>query len=100
MCKGFAGACRRPVDVGSILWYRITQSILCVLWLVFSIIRAGAFNGWTRIALLNSYGETAAKFCIFFAVLESLGYTASLILGIVGILQISSVLVELIVDDR
>eukprot|EP00826_Nyctotherus_ovalis_P009735 TRINITY_DN12575_c0_g1_i10.p2 TRINITY_DN12575_c0_g1~~TRINITY_DN12575_c0_g1_i10.p2 ORF type:complete len:127 (+),score=38.30 TRINITY_DN12575_c0_g1_i10:47-382(+) len=92
--KGYAGACRRPVDARSVLWYRICQAIACVLWLVFSIVRAGPFNGWSRIGLLDDYKESAARFCIFLTVLESLGYTATTVIGIVGILQISSMTEE------
>eukprot|EP00826_Nyctotherus_ovalis_P009737 TRINITY_DN12575_c0_g1_i13.p1 TRINITY_DN12575_c0_g1~~TRINITY_DN12575_c0_g1_i13.p1 ORF type:complete len:252 (+),score=39.72 TRINITY_DN12575_c0_g1_i13:72-827(+) len=97
--KGYAGACRRPVDARSVLWYRICQAIACVLWLVFSIVRAGPFNGWSRIGLLDDYKESAARFCIFLTVLESLGYTATTVIGIVGILQISSVVFEVTLDD-
>ena len=97
--KGFSGACRRPVDNKAILWYRGTQSILCALWLTFSITRAGSFDGWARIAKLNDHDEGAAKFCIFLSVIESLGYTTAMILGMIGIVQISSVLYLFMVDD-
>ena len=97
--KGFSGACRRPVDYKAVFWYKGTQSIQCVFWLTFSITRAGCFYGWTRIAKLSDHDEGAAKFCIFLAVIQSLGYTVAMILGMVGIVQISSVLYLFIVDD-
>ena len=62
-----------------------------MLWFVFSIIRAGCFDGWMRISLLNEHDEGAAKFCIFLTVLEALGYLASMILGIICIIRISNV---------
>eukprot|EP00826_Nyctotherus_ovalis_P022550 TRINITY_DN1745_c0_g2_i17.p2 TRINITY_DN1745_c0_g2~~TRINITY_DN1745_c0_g2_i17.p2 ORF type:complete len:215 (+),score=46.32 TRINITY_DN1745_c0_g2_i17:124-768(+) len=89
--SGYCGACRRPPESGTILRYKICQGVVCILWLVFSIIRGGCFNGWTRITLLKREKESAANFCIFLTVLESLGYTFSLILGLIGIIKVSDV---------
>ena len=89
--SGYYGACKRPVENTNIIWYKISQLVLCGFLLVFSIMRAGSFNGWARISKLNEIDEELAKFCIFLCVLESTGYTAAVVLGIIGILRINSV---------
>eukprot|EP00826_Nyctotherus_ovalis_P063901 TRINITY_DN9369_c0_g1_i9.p1 TRINITY_DN9369_c0_g1~~TRINITY_DN9369_c0_g1_i9.p1 ORF type:complete len:223 (-),score=43.95 TRINITY_DN9369_c0_g1_i9:223-891(-) len=88
---GYSAACRRPTDTSVILRYRLCQGVLCILWLVFSFIKSGSFNGWARIKSLVKEKEAAADFCIFLTVVESAGYTLALILGIIGILKIGSV---------
>jgi len=93
--NGYFAACKRPPESSVILRYRLAQAVLCTLWLIFSIMRAGCFNGWTRIATLKKYKESAAKFCIFLTVLESLGYTIILILGLIGIIKVRAVLLLL-----
>ncbi len=89
--KGYTGVCKRPTDQSTITWYRACQGVLCVAWFIFSIIRAGCFDGWMRISFLNKFDDGAAKFCIFLTVLESLGYLASMILGVICVIRISSV---------
>ena len=61
------------------LAYRISQGIQWGLWLVFSILSAGPFNGWSEISSLN--GSGGQGFAIFLWVIESLGYTALMIIG-------------------
>lgn len=68
--------------------YRIGQVILCLLYLVFSIIPAGAFNGWIKIGWLADEGSSAADFGIFMCVIESLIYTANCCLGIYCVYQV------------
>eukprot|EP00829_Urostomides_striatus_P010182 TRINITY_DN2348_c0_g1_i1.p1 TRINITY_DN2348_c0_g1~~TRINITY_DN2348_c0_g1_i1.p1 ORF type:complete len:131 (+),score=5.85 TRINITY_DN2348_c0_g1_i1:218-610(+) len=75
--KAYYGACKQ--DDSSIFWYRVIQSFLCISWLVFSIIKSGCFDGWLRISSLADIGNSAAHFCIFLTVMESLGYTISLL---------------------
>ena len=52
---------------------------------------AGSFDGWMRISFLKKFNEAAANFCIFLTVIEALGYTVSLILGIMCMVQVSEV---------
>eukprot|EP00826_Nyctotherus_ovalis_P031996 TRINITY_DN257_c0_g2_i1.p2 TRINITY_DN257_c0_g2~~TRINITY_DN257_c0_g2_i1.p2 ORF type:complete len:133 (+),score=9.17 TRINITY_DN257_c0_g2_i1:329-727(+) len=89
--KGYNGACRRPVEKVTIIWYRVCQIILCGCWLGFSIGCAGPFDGWTQIKHLKRQHAGGAKFCIFLTVLEALGYTAACVLGVIGVLVISQV---------
>jgi len=92
--KAYLGSCKRPVENSTVMWYKILQACLCVLWLVLSIINSGCFDGWMRISILKKHDDGAARFCIFLTVLESLGYTACFFLGILGIFEISSVISE------
>jgi hypothetical protein len=64
------------------LVYKIGQVILSLLYLVFSIIPAGAFNGWIKISWLSGMSDGAAGFGIFMCVVESLIYTANCGLGL------------------
>ena len=89
--KGYSGACKRPKDSSTIMWYCICQIILSIIWLVFSIIMAGSFDGWLRIRFLKGSNEGSGNFCIFLCVVESLGYTASAIIGVISICRISNV---------
>ncbi len=89
--KGYEAACKRPADPSRVFWYRVYQSVLCVLWLIFSIAMFGCFDGWTRIGFLRKFDEGAARFCIFLVVLEALGFTASCVLGLISICQVGSV---------
>ena len=97
---GYSAACRRPTDSSAILRYRLCQGVLCILWLVFSFIKAGSFNGWARISSLRNKKEAMADFCIFLTVIESLGYTIALVLGIIGIIKVGTVILCLTVDCR
>lgn len=53
--------------------------------------REGHFNGWARIGELIEYKEAAANFCILLTIIESIGYTIILVLGIIGLIQIGTV---------
>ena len=85
---GYTSICRRPVVFKKLILFRILQSILCVMWLIWSICRAGSFDGWLRITLLKrSTPKGSARFCIFLAILESFGYLASCGIGIFCIIM-------------
>ena len=95
---GYLAACFKASLSDLVMRFRIYQVILCVFWLVFSITSAGCFDGWTRISGLKSYHSGVANFCIFLAVMQSLGFTASCILGIICVFQISKVLKPITLD--
>jgi hypothetical protein len=58
------------------------------MWLMWSIIRAGSFDGWTRITLLKrSSPKGSARFCIFLAIAESIGYMGACGIGVLGIIM-------------
>ena len=68
--------------------YRVCQAILCVFWLLWSIIRAGSFDGWARISLLSGADPRgAAGFCIFLVVLQSIGYMGACGIGIFCVIK-------------
>ncbi len=89
--RGYLAVCKRPPESNYILWYRICQGVLCVLWFLFSILMAGCFDGWARVSHLSKFNDGGLKFCIFLAVLESLGYTAATILGVICIVRAPAV---------
>ncbi len=91
LCKGFYAACARPVQSPALNWYRACQAIISILWLIFSIINTGAFDGWARIGSLKHRNSGTANFCIFLLVIEALSYMYSSIMGVVCLLQIGSV---------
>ena len=68
--------------------YKIGQATLCVLYLVFSIIKAGCFNGFTKIGDLNEDGSGGAKFGIAMVIIESILYLANMLLGAFCIYQV------------
>jgi len=55
---------------------------LCLLWFIFSILGAGAFNGWTKISVLSGFG-----FCIFLSIIESIMYLVACGLGILNLVK-------------
>ncbi|CDW72508.1 UNKNOWN [Stylonychia lemnae] len=63
---GYYAICQAPSHSRKLLIYRITQVILIIAWFIFSIIRAGPFDGWTKISVLS---ECNLGFSIFLAVL-------------------------------
>ena len=97
--NGYYGACKRPIENSIIVRYRICQGILCVLWIIFSIIRDGSFDGFTRIGMLNDYKEAVAKFCILLVLLLSHGYIIFFCLGLYGIIKIGTVIICLRIDQ-
>jgi len=62
---GYYGICQAPNYRRKMLMYKITQAILIIAWFIFSIIRAGPFDGWTKISVLS---ECGLGFSIFLAV--------------------------------
>jgi len=55
-----------------------------------SIIKSWSFNGWIKINSLK-VENGGAKFCIAFVIIESLGYSASIIFGFIGIIKCGDV---------
>ena len=82
---------RRVETSDIVVRFRIYQVVLCIFWFIFSLTTAGCFDGWTRIRGLNEEGTGTAKFCIFLTVVESLGFTAILCIGVYAIFGITSV---------
>lgn len=68
-------------------FYKIVQGILVVLYIIFSIIAAGAFNGWLRVKDLFGKEEF---FPGALSVIESVLYTINAILAISCILSVSN----------
>jgi hypothetical protein len=62
---GYYAICQAPKYRRNMLIYKITQSLLVIAWFIFSIIRAGPFDGWTKIRVLS---ECNLGFSIFLAV--------------------------------
>ncbi len=73
------------------LAYKILQLLTCLLWITFSIIDAGAFNGFIRISRLTKLGTPPAIFCIILATIESLGYVSASGLGFYCLWAVHSV---------
>jgi hypothetical protein len=91
--RGYSAICRKEQlnPERNVIVYRIAQGILCVLWLIFSFIRSGCFDGWTRITALNENGSGGAKFCIFLVVIQALLYHTSTAMGVFGIIKVAEV---------
>ena len=66
-------------------FYYASQSVQTVLFTVFIFIKAGAFNGFTKIPLLVTCD---LKFCAALAGIESVGYIGSVAIGVIGIVLI------------
>lgn len=62
---GYYAICQGPNHSRQFLLYRISQTILILAWFVFTIIKAGPFDGWTKIPVLS---ECNLGFSIFLAV--------------------------------
>ena len=62
--------------------------ILIIAWFVFSIIRAGPFDGWTKIGVLS---ECNLGFSIFLAVVQNLLYYTTIALGIFCLIKARNV---------
>lgn len=80
--KGYLGICK---ETSNIRWYQIGQGLLCIAWIIFSIIYAGAINGFVRMGQLfgDGYGFQAVL-----SLIESLLYLAVAGLGIFNIWKI------------
>lgn len=74
--KGYLGVCK---ETSNIRWYQIIQGILCIAWFVFSIVFAGAINGFVRTGQLFSAGY---GFQGILSLFESILYLADCFLGI------------------
>jgi hypothetical protein len=74
------------------LIYLVLQSISCCLWVVFSIIDAGAFNGFVRSSKLCKLTDNAAAvFCLILGLIESLLYLSACGLGLYCIWAVHTV---------
>jgi hypothetical protein len=80
-----------PDNSGFKIAYEVMQCVTCLLWLAFSIIDAGAFNGLIRVVKLINYGGGAAIFGFILGFLESLAYLASCGLGLYCMITFCSV---------
>ena len=88
---GYTSICRRPIVFKKLIAFRVCQAILSLLWLIWSIIRAGPFDGWSRIsALAGAMPSGAAGFCIFMTILQSIGYMGSCGIGIFCLIKAGS----------
>jgi hypothetical protein len=65
-----------------LLIYKAGQVLLSCMYLLFSIISSGAFNGWAKISSLEDMDDSAADFGILMCVVESLLYTVNSGLGL------------------
>ena len=72
--KGYRGL---TFDTANLKMYKITQLVLMILYLVFSIIPSGAFNGWIRVSQLFSDGLI---FQGILSLLESFLYLGNVVL--------------------
>ena len=63
-------------------FYYASQSLQILLFTIFSFIKAGAFNGFTKIPVLVTCD---LKFCAALAGIESTAYIASVAIGVIGI---------------
>eukprot|EP00347_Sterkiella_histriomuscorum_P001124 403373235 len=77
--QGYYAICQGPGHKRKFCFYQITQVILVIAWFVFSIIKAGPFDGWTKIGVLS---ECNLGFSIFLAVVQNLIYLTAIALGI------------------
>jgi hypothetical protein len=77
------GHCRRLV-------YKVGEVILCILYFIFSIIPAGAFNGWVKIWYLVEIGTASADFGIFMCCVESLIYMFNCGFGLYCVHQVNT----------
>ena len=78
--RGYKGM---AADSYLLKFYKIAQAILVILYLVFSIIAAGAFNGWLRVKDLFGKDE---YFPAVLSIIESALYEFNAILGIICII--------------
>lgn len=85
---GYYAICQGPGHRRKYLFYRITQVILIIAWFVFSIIKAGPFDGWTKIHVLS---ECNLGFSIFLAVVQNLLYYTAIALGIYCLIKAKNV---------
>ena len=80
---GYRATCGPQRGIGNeTLKYRVGQAVCSILWFIFSILRAGCFNGWMRIKPLMDEGSGGSKFCIFLVILEAIMLTIASALGI------------------
>ncbi|CEL95961.1 unnamed protein product [Vitrella brassicaformis CCMP3155] len=86
--KGYKGlAATSPSAVRTFMW---CQGILCVLYLLFSILPAGAFNGWARFSWFKHYNMSKGmkNYWVFVIIVESILYTANFIIAGVNLLKV------------
>jgi len=65
--------------------YFVLQTILCILYFVFSIIENGGFNGWIRVGILFGDGHA---FQGVVGIFESILYLVSVIFGVIMIFKV------------
>lgn len=91
---GYYAICQGPGHKSKLLYYKISQAILCIFWFIFSIIEAGPFDGWAKI---NDLSDCNLGFNIFLAVLQSIAYLVASVLGVFCIFK--SIRVSLSMSD-
>ena len=74
-------------DIYLLKFYKIVQGILVVLFIIFSIIAAGAFNGWIRVKDLIC---KEVYFPAVLSIIESILYSIDALLGISCIISVSN----------
>jgi hypothetical protein len=80
---GYSGLCVRPIKPRKLLLYKIVQICCIVLWVLWSILRAGSFDGWARVyILIKSIPKGAAGFALFLCFIENIGYYGAIAIGI------------------
>jgi len=81
---GYYAICQGPNHKRQLLIYRISQSILMIFWLIFSIMKAGPFDGWIKIKVLS---QCNLGFSIFLAVVQNLLYCVAIGIGIHNLIR-------------
>jgi len=80
--RGYRGLAN---DIYLLKFYKIVQAILVILYIVFSIIAAGAFNGWIRVKTLLGSQE---YFPGILSIIESALYSINALLAISCIISV------------
>ena len=90
---GYVAVCKRPAEPRKLLLYKILQISCIILWFLWSILRAGSFDGWSRIYnLLKSLPKGAAGFAMFLCFVENIGYYGAVAVGIFCMVRLEEVI--------
>ena len=84
--NGYYALCQGPSHRRRYLVYRVSQSLLCLAWFIFSIVGGNSpFDGWTKFKPLS---ECNLGFSIFLGVMQNLIYLVACGMGIYNVIMI------------